>query len=287
MRFFPVILLAIGLFVLPAETRSDDPADTITRQKQTAETNWSALKITPPAKAESANLLLFGTIPESRIKALAATLEKQCAVAVKALQFEKDEKPWVGKLAVYVFADRAQFRSFVRQVQKRSPDDAEHGTQDIKNEAPHVATAAGKGRDAPTAEVVAGQQLAAALLASRAKDVPLPEWLVVGFGRATAAQAAGVPPAVRKRTARELARRLRASDAWNEALPAEQRFALAAGVADYLFYGKGADKPADFLLAFRPSDEQPMKSVADALSAIKLTPELLEAGYARWLRSNN
>jgi hypothetical protein len=245
------------------------------------------LKLPPPANAESANFLVYGSVPESRLKTLAATLERQFAAAVKVLQFEKNDKPWPGKLAVHVFADRAQFRSFVRQVEKRSPDDAEQGSKVVTGDAPHVAAAPGKGRDAPTAETEAGYQLAAALLAARAKDVPLPEWLVVGFGRATAALAANTPPAVRKRTARELAKRWKAADAWNDMLAAEYRFALAAGVADYIFYGKGVGNPAEFVLAFHPSDEQPTKTTADALAAVKLTPQQFEAGYAKWLKANN
>ena len=67
----------------------------------------------------------------------------------------------------------------------------------------------------------------------------------------------------------------------------EQRLPLAVSVADYLFYGKGLSRPADFLLAFQPDNEKPMKTVADALEAVKLTPEKFEAGYLAWLRSNN
>jgi hypothetical protein len=286
MRLTLAFVLIAGLNAWPAAGRTDEPA-AVAQQKRAAEANWTALQISRSATAETPNLLLFGALPEARLKSLANTLEKQYAVAVKALQFEMDEKPWTGKLTVYVFGDRTRYRSFVRQIQKRSPDESEQGSFDVKGDTPHVAVAPGKGRDGPMAETEAGLQLAAALLAGRAKEVPLPEWLVVGFGRATAAQAANLPPAARKRTARELARRLRPTDAWNEALPAEQRFALGAGVADYLFYGKGVNRPADFLLAFRPTDEQPMKTTADALAAVKLTPEQFEAGYARWLRANN
>jgi hypothetical protein len=285
-RLFVSLVCAVAV-IGNCQVRADDTSAAVGRQKATAEGHWSALRVPPPGRAESANFLVYGTAPEARLQALAAALEKQYAAAVKALQFEKDEKPWAGKMAVHVFADRTQQRSFIRQVEKRSPNDAEQGSHVVAGDAPHVAAAPGKGRDAPTADAEAGYQMAAALLAARAKVVPLPEWLVVGFGRATAAQAANAPPGVRKRVPRELARRFKAADAWNDALPAELRFAVGVGVADYLFYGNGVEKPAEFLQAFRPSDEQPTKTTADALAAVMLTPEQLETGYLRWLKGNN
>src|SRR5207247_2499447 len=140
---------------------------------------------------------------------------KQYCTALKGLQFDKDAKPWTGKLAVYVFTDRGQFRSFVRQIEKRSPDDAETATASARGDTPHVAVGPGQGKDAVSAEVQAGYEVAAALMSARARGTPLPEWLVRGFERATAAQAANAPAGVRKRVPRQLAGRLKAADAWN------------------------------------------------------------------------
>jgi hypothetical protein len=203
------------------------------------------------------------------------------------LQFDKDAKPWPGKLTVYVFADRGQFRSFVRQIEKRSPDDGEQASASIPGDLPHIAVAPGQGKDAVTADTQAGYEVATALMTIRAKGTQLPEWLTQGFARATAAQAANTPAGVRKRVARQLAGRAKPVEAWNDTLSIEQRLPLATSVADYLFYGKGLSRAGDFLLAFRPDDEKPMKTAADALEAVKLTPEKFEAGYFAWLRSNN
>ncbi len=286
----PILIagLVFGPLLGPTLTaRADDVAQVVSQQKQTAEAIGKALQLTSLAQADSANFLLFGTVPPAKLKSLATTLEKEYTLGVKVLQFEKDEKPWTGKLAVYVFTDRGQLRSFIRHVQKRSPDDAEQGCHDVSGEAPYVAAGPGRGKDAAPPETQAGYELGAALLAARAKKVPLPEWLVVGFGRATAAQAAGQPAPVRKRTARDLVRRLRPSDVWNDKAPYEQRMALAPSVADYLFYGKGLAKPGEFLSAFQSDDENPTKTPADALKAVKLTVPQFEAGYLRWLRANN
>jgi hypothetical protein len=288
MRLPVAVALVAGLIAVhPAGAADDETAAVIAKQKLTADANWKTMQLPPAAKAESANFLIYGTIAEPRLKALAGVLEKQSATAAKALQYDKDSRPWTGKLAVYVFTDRGQFRSFIRQIEKRSPDDGEQATVSVSGEVPHIAVGPGQGKEAGTPEVQAGHEVAAAVLAARAKATPVPEWLVQGFARATAAQATNTPAGVRKRTARQLVGRFKASDAWNDMLPAEQRLPLATSVADYLFYGKGLTRPADFLMAFRPDDEKPMKTAVDALDAVKLTPEQFEVGYLKWLRSNN
>jgi hypothetical protein len=183
--------------------------------------------------------------------------------------------------------DRSQFRSFVRQIEKRSPDDAESATRMATGDTPHIAVGPGQGKEAATVESQAGHEVAAAVLSARAAGAPLPEWLVLGFSRATAAQATNTPAGVRKRVARQLAGRLKPAEAWNDTLPLDQRLPLATAVADFLFYGKGVTKPDSFLNAFRPDDEKPTKTVADALEAVNLTPDKFEVAYIKWLRANN
>jgi len=108
-----------------------------------------------------------------------------------------------------------------------------------------------------------------------------------GFGRATAAHAAGTSAAVRKRLPRALATKWKPADAWNEEVPSDARQVLATSVMDFLVYGKGVPKPATFLNGFRPEDQKPMKTTADALAAADLTPEQFEAAYRKWLVANN
>lgn len=282
------LLLGFVLAALPkSASAADNDAAAIAKQKQIAEANCRTVQLAPLGKAESANFLLFGAIPEARLKGQAANLEKQFTTAFKAMQYEKDEKPWTGKLTVYLFTDRGQFRSFIRQVEKRSPDEGENSSIHATGEAPHVAVAPGQSKEAATPETQAGYDVAVAVMSARAKGTPLPEWLTQGFARATAARAANTPASVRKRVARQLAGRSKPSEVWNDMVGIEQRLPVAASVADYLFYGKGLTRPGDYLLAFRPDDEKPLKTSADALEAVKVTPEKFEAGYLAWLRSNN
>src|SRR5207237_10821911 len=119
MRLPAAIVVTAGLLLPGATIAADDEAAAlVARQKQSAEANCRALRLAPLATAENANLLLYGAAPEARLRTLAANLEKYYATAHKVLQFDPGDKPWTGKLTVYVFADRGQFRSFVRQIEK-------------------------------------------------------------------------------------------------------------------------------------------------------------------------
>jgi hypothetical protein len=286
MRLLVALILIAGI-VGPAVAAEDEAAAILAKQRQAAEINCKTIQTPTVARSETTNFLFFGAVPESRVKAITASLEKHYAAAFKGLQFEKDAKPWTGKLAVYILPDRGQFRSFVRQVEKRSPDDAEQSSTSIRGDTPHIVVGPGQGKDAVTPDTQAGYEVAAALLSARGRGTALPEWLVQGFSRATSAQAANIAPSIRKKLARQLAGRLKAADAWNDMLSIDQRLPLATSVADFLFYGKGVAKPGDFLVAFRPDDEKPTKTAADALEAVNLKPEQFEVGYLKWLRANN
>jgi hypothetical protein len=263
----------------------DEGAALVTKQKQ-AMIEKAKLAQVPEQLVESPNLLLCGTIGESNLKTISALLEKQYTTAVAALQFDKTDKPWFGKLGVFLFPDRNQFRSFIRIIEKRSPEDGEQGSQSLKGDTPHISAGPGRTTGTGTIEVQAGQELCAAILAGRAKATPLPDWVVIGFARATAAHAAGQAAGVRKKGARDLVRgRVKPREAWGENLPYAQRITLATAIMDFLVYGGGAPKPVEFLGGFRPDDEKATKTADDALAATKMTVDQFETAFIRWLSS--
>lgn len=285
MRAVSGLLAMMGVWLGVAGAVADD--DALAKQKKSLRANMKAAEIPETSLVESPHLLVCGTLPADKLRSLSAKLERQIEIATKALRFDKGETAWPGKLAVYVFEDRAQFRSFVRQVEKRSPDEAEQGSQSLRGDVPHVAVGPGKDKSGNPVETQGGLEVAAAILAGRAKAVPLPEWVVVGFGRATAAHAAGQSAGLRKKAAKDLIRaRLRPRDAWNEEVPREQRMTLAQCVMDFLAYGGGAAKPIEFLGGFRGDDEKPNKTGDDALAAANMTVEQFEAAFLRWLVSS-
>jgi hypothetical protein len=280
------ITCAVTLGILSTLVAADDEgAALVAKQKQAMVEKAKAAQI-PETLVESPNLLLCGTIGEANLKTISALLEKQYTTAVTALQFDKTEKPWLGKLGVFLFPDRGQFRSFIRVVEKRSPEDGEQGSQSLKGDAPHISAGPGRTTGTVTLEVQAGQELCAAILTGRAKATPLPEWVVIGFARATAAHAAGQIPGVRKKAAKDLVRaRVKPREAWGDNLPVGQRMTLAAAIMDFMIYGGGSPKPIDFLGGFRPDDEKPTKTADDALAAAKMTVDQFETAFVRWLGS--
>lgn len=285
MRAITGSVTAIALVLCVSRSVADDTA--LAKQKDTIRAAMKSAEIPDSSLVESANLLVCGTLPLDKLKSLSSKLERQIGIATKALQFDKGDRPWPGKLAVYALDDRAQFRSFVRQIEKRSPDEAEQGSQSLRSDVPHVAAGPGKDKNGNSVETQAGLDVAAAVLAGRAKAAPLPEWVVVGFGRATAAHAAGQSAGVRKKAAKDLIRaRLKPRDAWNEEIPREPRMVLAQCVMDFLLYGGGAAKPIEFLGGFRGDDEKPNKTAVDALTAANLTVDQFESAFLRWLVSS-
>src|SRR5437660_410335 len=105
-RWSAVLLLLSGI----AAAHADDAEDALRRQKAAVADNLKKLQVGTVATTETTDLILVGTLPEARLRSLGITLQRQYAMAYKALQFDSD-KPWLGKLTVYVFSDRSQFRS--------------------------------------------------------------------------------------------------------------------------------------------------------------------------------
>src|SRR5439155_2040718 len=120
-------------------------------------------------------------------------LEKQYALAVKALDLEQDE-PWPGKLAVFFTSDRSQYVSFIRVVEQRRIEDGEAGSFHVDMEAPYVVAGPPQLKVDPPLEGQAGEQLAGALL-SRKGGAKVPSWVLSAFGRATVLRA-GPPTAL-------------------------------------------------------------------------------------------
>jgi len=270
------LILWFGIIVIATPVYGEDAE--VAKQKTHAEESLKKAHPGQRAATETAHLYLLGAAPEARLKSLAAILEKQYTAAVKALEFEPSNPPWPGKLTVFVLADQAELKSFIRQIEKRSPLPEETGSAVWRSETPHLAIAIPAAKE-PALEVSAGQQLTTALLYSRARSQDVPDWLLNGFAKATANQ--GSPAAPRKRHIAKL--NVPATAAWNPDVPAEPRGLIAASVAEYLIYGKAVKVPA-LLGAFRRGEGQDSeKPTMDAFKDLELSPEKLEYGWRQWL----
>jgi hypothetical protein len=257
-----------------------DDTGLIAHQIKAAEKAFESLQSGPKNRAESAHFVVIGSLPEARLQAIANGLEKTHATATKGLQFEDNDPPWKGKTAVFVLKDAAAYRSYARQIAKRRPGADETNSADLKGETPTMAIHAGAFKEPASFDAALQQRLATSLIGLRAKTEKLPDWVAVGFAKATLVQGTSVGP--RKRAIIKL--NLPASAAWNNDVPTEARHQVAASLMEYLVYNK-AVPPGEFLAAFRPEND--MVDVEIPLSAVlekvNLTPEKLEANWKLWV----
>jgi hypothetical protein len=280
-----LLALTLVLAAGPA-ARADEAADKLAAQKKIAEENWAELEIGPAATAETAHLLVFAPKSfEKRLKEVGAALEKYYEQARKPLGYDK-EPPWPGKVAVYLIPEREDFTKFVRRVEKRRVEAEDSGSHLADGDFPHAVGGPPRVKTDPGVEAQAGEQLATAMLVKKAgTKVPLPGWLLNGFGRATGYRAKPTDKAVveeRRKTAALVKKGSKANDVWGTSLEAEDAPLLEASLADFLAYGPGQSKFVGLLEAFKPEENQERKTTEQALGGISLPADRLNVRWREW-----
>jgi hypothetical protein len=276
-----IVVLVLGVTGL----RADEPANKLAAQKKAADANWQLLDLGEPVRHETEYLLIYA--PEAyqrRLKDGGALLEKQYQTARKALQVDpKDERWWEGKLTVYLFAEREHFTTFVRRVEKRRLEAGESGSYQVADDLPHVAAGPPRSKLEPSVEVTAAEQLAAAVLHRKAgARVPLPDWVLSGFGRATYWRTVPASAGPGRAQAAKLIKAGRtAQDVWGS-LDADEAAVLQASLADFLAYGPGASKFVDFVTAYEPAENMERKTTEQALMAVNLKVDALNRSWQTW-----
>jgi hypothetical protein len=282
------VLAVVGILLGGAAPAADDAAaKLVEKQKQAAEENFAQLDAGEGAVIETAGLLVCGPKPlAARLRQVAPTLQKHHDLARKALAISPKEDLWKGKLTVYVLPEREQFTTFIRRIEKRRLDAEDVGSLDLDGDTPHVAGGPPRTREEPSAEGQAGEQVARAVLTAKAGlTTPLPAWLLVGFGRATAYRAS--PSAFSRE--RALASRLvtdkkrTARDVYAGSLDDEEMYALRGSLADYLAYGPGAARFPAFVGGFRPGEGQASRTTEQALDAAAVKPDVLDTKWREWV----
>ncbi len=289
-RYLGGILIVLALPGGWGGARADDAAEKLAEQKKAALANWDLLEIGQPVSHETAHLLLYAPLTyEKRLKEWGPMLEKHFIQAEKALQIEPKEELWAGKLTVYLFAEREQFTAFVRRVEKRRLVADEVGSYYVERDAAHVATSPPRSKLDPSVEGQAAEQIAAVLLQKKAGDkVPLPEWLLAGFGRATVWKVMEKDKAVQaeRRLAFSLATikpKRTAQEVWGGTLDADEAVPLRASLAEFLAYGPGKARFVLLVNGFKPEENQKRRTTEQALATAKVTPATIEKRWKEWL----
>jgi mono/diheme cytochrome c family protein len=176
----------------------------------TAEERWK--KAQPngkPTRVAGDRVVMYGDLPEARLKSAAGTLDRAHAVLGPLLSRpNKPVLPGPMKVSIYVFKDRNSFAEFVRSVLRREVEDADQAAGDLTADVPFlVALDPLGGQEAPPADpdrpagrparkgVGSGSKslldaLLVQALASGAADSAgkPPRWLSAGLGELMAAQ---------------------------------------------------------------------------------------------------
>jgi hypothetical protein len=279
----------MAALLLAAAAFADDAEDKVAAQKKQAEANWETVGAGEAARHETKHFLIYGPKAlDRRLKDLGALLEKEYDLAAAALRYDADKTPWVGKLTVYLFAEREHFTAFRRRVEKRRPEVEEVSSYSTTDEALHVAVAPPQTRPGSPQETLAAELVASILLVRKlGQEVELPEWLVSGFSRATYYRAMPADKAVaaERRRAALLSRKHGPRDVWGRTLELDEAVLLRASLADFLAYGPGSARFAVFVDGFKPVENMPRKTTEQALEAAGLKVDAVETGWKVWVLS--
>jgi hypothetical protein len=237
---------------------------------------------------ETEHLLVATALPEAKAKALANGLEKAFVQAARALKLEAADTK--GQVTVFAFADVDHYRQFQRAVLKQRPDDDEYASFDVKRDDAYVAVSARRSEKAPNFEALAGTELCRALLARKAGNARLPEWMKDGFARAMTWRlnpaSAGTDRAAVARLAPPLRKGAKGAmpvvdKAWSGT--GKEKDAVAASLMDYFTSGPGAEKFGNVLSSLIPTDATAAPTFADALKAADWMVEDLDRSWREWV----
>jgi hypothetical protein len=283
------LLVALALVACAATVRADEAADKVAAQKKQAEANWSAVEAGEFASLETSHLLIYAPkSAEKNLKEIGAVLEKHYAEAARVLGYDAKKAPWVGKITVYLLPEKDQFQAFVRRVEKRRVESGERFSHAVDGDLLHAVAGPSQSKDDFGPEVQAGQQVAAAMMQFKAgAKVPLPDWLLTGFGRATTYRVSPQDKVVLadRKVARDAVpkKKLTAKAVYSAMVDVDELPALSGALAELLAYGPGTGKFTDFLAGFKPEENVERKTTEQALEAAGLKLDRLETAWKAWV----
>ena len=267
---------------LASSVRADDKLKT-----QAAEAMKKA-DVADARVVETEHLVVATALPEVKAKALADALEKVFAQAAKALKLEAADTK--GQVTVFTFSDVDNYRQFQRSVLKQRPDDDQYASFDVKRDDAYAAVSARRSEKTPNFEALTGGELCRALLAKKAGNAKLPEWMKDGFAKAVTWRlnptAAGADRAAVARLAPPLRKGAKGAmpvvdRAWSGT--GKDRDVMAASLMDYFTTGPGAEKFGNVLSSLVPTDATATPTFADALKAADWMVEDLDRSWREWV----
>jgi len=238
---------------------------------------------------------IVSTLPADKLKGVQATAQKYFDITEKAMKFdEKEDRPWKGKLNIFVMTERTSYTAFVRTIEQRRLGPDEESTASIRTEPPHVAfSLTGKETPAQIEAEIGGKITLAMLMARAGPTADLPSWMKDGFSRAIRMRLDPTWGASERVAIRRLM--FEAKGTAKTSMPAKiahlsnderdpkDRDRLATSMMEYLVYGPDGAKVASVLTAFRPSEEVPKPTFELVLKGMEKTPDAVEKAWKKWV----
>jgi hypothetical protein len=282
-------LLILAQFSVTACGQDDDVA---ARQKKRGVENWKrALESDPGLVVEMENFIVLApkSFDEEKVRALGESMDGTLKQMNRALGIGENRKPlWVGKMTVYLFAEKKQMNSLIRSVEKRRPADAGLGSFYLKGEQVHIAACNPAAKDDLPLEQQTFQHLAEASLTRFAGDGNgIPEWVVRGWLDACAWEANPKQREVGFKEALGVADHKKTPKGTNElfagALTGKELFVVRASLLDFLAFGPAKEKFPEWLRAFKV-ERGKTKTIAETLTSLDQNPTKLNRDWRTYVR---
>ena len=161
-------------------------ADFTKRRLEQAESLWN--RVAPREEATSAdfdNLIVYGNAPQSRLDEIGQWAEAQVGTLVSKYKLPAGEKPWRGKLIVFVSKTRFDYEEFNTVLMNRRTPRGVNGHSQVTPNFDQAYVALFDVGDDESDDSLNAQQLVGSLVAEAfiGRDgQPLPDWLQQGFG---------------------------------------------------------------------------------------------------------
>lgn len=276
---------ACMLFVLStlSAALADEKSDEAARQKVTAKENLDKIGAKTPTFIETTDLIVCGTISPKEAKPIADLLQKQYAIASKALKFDDKDKAIRGKFVVYCFSSKREYASFARQIRQERPESTETNTFDVSGDDCFLAVVVAPSGNFPIDPEVSAS-IGAALLERKVGGKFLPPWASIGFRKAITMRSIPKIGDDTRKEVRSLLTKGKIPMWLNEALEEDspEKLLIAASVMDFLTFST-PPKLIDFVTGFKPSDEVPNPTLEQAKTLAGFKNDEFDKAWRNWV----
>jgi hypothetical protein len=291
-RFAIAALLFCWLPLAGAQEMKDTQ---IKAQKKAAEENLKKAELTKIISVESAEIMLYTSLPEARAKTIVAGAQKAFDSANKVLKFSDKERLWPGKLTAFYLPERRDFTAMKRSLMPDNSDKRATSFARVRGNEPFILVGVDAGVKQTDAEIVAemGETVAEAMLDHKSGVNPgtfdLPNWIRNGFGKAMVLRAEGNSAKFTAHRTKVKALfvkanlpKFKASDTWG-GMSNKDTETLTISLMEFFIYGMEAGKFDRLIVGLKPNEQGNLPSIDQALDGLELKPDALDMAWKAWV----